>query len=66
MSKLKTGWGIKDFVRTTRCYQIVKIKADTKPAPPAGPLPDDLRNAFINVCADVHTDLSQVGFHSAA
>ena len=57
----QTGWGIEKFVRTTRCYRIVKIKADNQTRNSAGPLPDDLRHALIKISTDVRTNLSQVG-----
>jgi hypothetical protein len=40
----------------------VKIEADNQTRTATDPLPDDLRNAFINIRADMHTNLSQVGF----
>ena len=48
----QTGWGIKKFVRTTRCYRIVKIRADNQTRTAADPLPDHLRNALIKTRAD--------------
>ncbi len=57
----QTGWGIEKFVRDTRCYRIVTIKADSQTRTAAGPLPDDLRNALIKIRAEVRSNLSQVG-----
>jgi transposase len=48
----QTGWSIKKFVRITRRYRTVKIKAGKQTITAADPLPDDLRNALIKICAD--------------
>ena len=47
----QTGWSIKKFVRTARCYRTVKIKAGTQILTAADPLPDDLRDALIKIRA---------------
>ena len=41
----QTGGSIKKFVRTTRRYRTVKIKARRQTLTAADPLPDDLRDA---------------------
>src|SRR5205807_9652212 len=48
----QTGWSIKKFVRTTRRYRTVKIKAGNQTLTAADPLPDDLRTAPIKIRAD--------------
>jgi hypothetical protein len=48
----QTGWSIKKFVRTTRRYRTVKIKAGNQTLTAADPLPDDLRTALIKIRAD--------------
>jgi Transposase DDE domain len=48
----QTGWSIKKFVRTTRRYRTVKIKAGNQNLTAADPLPDDLRNALLKIRAD--------------
>ena len=47
----RTGWSIKKFVRTTRRYRTVKIKAGRQTLTAA----DDLRDALAKIgCAGVH------------
>jgi transposase len=41
----QTGWSIKKFVRTTRRYRTVQIKAGRQTLTAEEPLPDDLREA---------------------
>jgi hypothetical protein len=41
-----TGWSIKKFVRTTRRYRTIHIKAGDHTLTAADPLPDDLRTAL--------------------
>jgi transposase len=48
----ETGWSIKKFVRTTRRYRSVKIKAGNQILTAADPLPDDLRGALIRIRAN--------------
>ena len=51
----QTGWSIKKFVRTTRRYRTVKIKAGRQTLTAADPLPDDLRAALAKIgSAGVH------------
>ena len=45
----QTGWSIKKFVRTTRRYRTVKIKAGRQILTAADPLPDDLREALAKI-----------------
>jgi hypothetical protein len=45
----QTGWSIKKFVRTTRRYRTVKIKAGPHILTAADPLPDDLREAIAKI-----------------
>lgn len=45
----QTGWSIKKFVRTTRRYRTVRIKAGRQILTAADPLPDDLRNALTKI-----------------
>jgi transposase len=47
----QTGWSIKKFVRTTRRYRTVKIKAGAQILTAADPLPDDLRDALAEIRA---------------
>jgi hypothetical protein len=47
----QTGWSIKKFVRTTRRYRTVKIKAGAQILTAADPLPDDLRDALLKIRA---------------
>ena len=48
----QTGWTIKKFVRTTRRYRTVKIKAGNQTLTAADPLPEELRDAIIKIRAD--------------
>ncbi len=41
------SWSIKKFVRTTRRYRTVKVKAGNQTLTAADPLPDDLRAALL-------------------
>jgi hypothetical protein len=45
----QTGCSIKKFVRTTRRYRTVKIKAGRQILTAADPLPDDLREALTRI-----------------
>jgi hypothetical protein len=45
----RTGWSIKRFVRTTRRYRTVHIKAGTHVLTAEDPLPDDLRDALAQI-----------------
>jgi hypothetical protein len=45
----QTGWRIKKFVRTTRRYRTVKIKAGRQTLTAADPLPDDLHDALAKI-----------------
>jgi len=47
----QTGWSIKKFVRTTRCYRTVQIRAARQILTAADPLPDDLRDALATINA---------------
>jgi hypothetical protein len=50
----QTGWSIKKFVRTTRRYRTVIIKARRQTLTAADPLPDALRDALAKIsCAGV-------------
>ena len=42
----KTGWSIKRFVRTTRRYRTVQIRAAAHVLTAEEPLPNDLRDAL--------------------
>jgi hypothetical protein len=46
--KHQTSWSIKKFVRTTRRYRAVQIKAGGQILTAADPLPDDLKEALTN------------------
>lgn len=46
----RTGWTIKQFVRTTRRYRTVQIRAGRQVLTAEDPLPDDLRNALALIC----------------
>jgi hypothetical protein len=48
----QTSWSIKKFVRTTRRYRTVKVKAGNQTLTAADPLPDDLRAALLKIRAD--------------
>ena len=48
----QTPWSTKKFVRTTRRYRTVIIKAGNQTLTAADPLPDDLREALIKIRAD--------------
>jgi len=51
----RTGWSIKKFVRTTRRYRTVQIRAGQHILTAADPLPDDLRGALTNITSrDAH------------
>ena len=45
----QTPWSTKKFVRTTRRYRTVKIKAGRQTITAADPLPDDLRDALAKI-----------------
>jgi transposase len=45
----QTGWSIKKFVRITRRYRTVKIKAGRQILTAADPRPDDLREALTKI-----------------
>jgi hypothetical protein len=45
----QTGWSIKKFVRTTRRYRTVQIKAGRQILTAADPLPEDLREAIAKI-----------------
>jgi hypothetical protein len=45
----QTGWSIKKFVRTTRRYRTVQIKAGRQILTAADPLPDDLSEALTKI-----------------
>ena len=47
--EVQTGWSIKKFVRTTRRYRTVKIRAGRQILTAADPLPDDLRQAIAKI-----------------
>jgi len=42
----QTGWSIKKFVRTTRRYRTVQIRAGQQILTAANPLPENLRDAL--------------------
>ena len=42
----QTGWSIKKFVRTTRRYRTVQIRAGQQILTAAGPLPENLHDAL--------------------
>jgi transposase len=48
----QTGWSIGRFLRTTRRYRTVKIKAANQTLTAADPLPDDLRAALVKIRDD--------------
>ena len=48
----RTGWTIKKFVRTTRRYRTVHIRAGRQTLTAADPLPDDLCEALAKINAD--------------
>jgi hypothetical protein len=41
-----TGWSIRKFVRTARCYRTIEIQAGAHTITAANPLPDGLREAL--------------------
>jgi Transposase DDE domain len=48
----QTGWSIKKFVRTTRRYRTVTIRAGRQTLTAAEPLPDDLAEALATIHGD--------------
>jgi hypothetical protein len=46
----RTGWSIKQFVRTARRYRTVQIQAGSQTLTAEDPLPDDLRDALAQIC----------------
>jgi hypothetical protein len=44
-----SGWSIRKFVRTARRYRTIQIQAGAHTLTAANPLPDDLREALINI-----------------
>jgi hypothetical protein len=46
----RTGWSIKQFVRTTRRYRTVQIRAGSQILTAEDPLPDHLRDALAQIC----------------
>jgi hypothetical protein len=48
----QTGWSIKKFVRTTRRYRTVQIRAGRQTLTAADRLPDDLRDILAKINAD--------------
>jgi transposase len=48
----RTGWSIKQFVRTTRRYRTINIQAGQQTLTAADPIPDDLAQAL----AEIHGD----------
>ncbi|MGV7795960.1 IS1634 family transposase, partial [Mycobacterium kansasii] len=52
----QTGWSIRQFVRTTRRYRTVDIRAGQHTLTAADPLPADLRDALAQISgADLRT-----------
>jgi hypothetical protein len=45
----RTGWSIKKFVRTARCYRSVQIRAGAHLLTAEHPIPDDLRHALAQI-----------------
>ena len=45
----RTGWSIKKFVRTTRRYRTVQIRAGNQILTAEDPLPDELRDALAKI-----------------
>jgi hypothetical protein len=48
----RTGWSIKKFVRTTRRYRTIQIRAGAHTLTAAEPLPDDLHDALRTIHGD--------------
>ncbi len=48
----QTGWSIKKFVRTARCYRTMTIQAGNHTLTAADPLPEDLRAALRKIRAE--------------
>jgi hypothetical protein len=42
----QTGWSIRKFVKTARCYRTIEIQAIARTITAADPLPDDLRQTL--------------------
>ena len=42
----RTGWSIRKFVQTARCYRTIEIQAGAHTITAADPLPDDLAQAL--------------------
>ena len=66
-SEPATGWSIKKFVRTSRCYRTVQIRVGKHTVTAEDPLPDDLqrrrphRDQLTGPAGD-DTNLARVGF----
>jgi hypothetical protein len=45
----QTGWSIKKFVRNTRRHRTVQIKAGRRILTAADPLPNNLRDALVEI-----------------
>lgn len=45
----QTGWSIKKFVQTARCYRTITIAAGNQTITAADPIPDDLRDALTRI-----------------
>jgi hypothetical protein len=59
---IRTGWSIRKFVRTARCYRTIEIQAGAHTITAADPLPGDLRDAVDGIHGlSVRTNVSQVG-----
>jgi hypothetical protein len=61
----QTGWSIKKFVRTTRRYRTVTIRAGQQTLTAADPLPDELRDALVKITSQdsARTNLTEVGLN---
>lgn len=60
----RTSWSIKKFVRTTRRYRTVNIRAGDQIITAADPLPDDLREALAKIPEKMRTNLIRLRLHS--
>jgi hypothetical protein len=52
---IQTGWSIKQFVRTARCYRTVQINAGRQTLTAADSLPDDLLDALAKISSELNT-----------
>ena len=65
ISRLKRVGASRNSFATTRCYRIVRIKAETRPTPPPTHYPTTSAMPSSRSAPTVRTNLSQAGFEDA-